>query len=159
MKDLFKGLYFNDFTVTLNDVYYERIKCVPDKASLEAIKRFKAYVTKRNNVDTSSAVWKGYEKSFIKTVVMESSFWPIHLPIGFVFVSFILSTEPNEYKISNLNEIFKSWIESNREDLFKAHDDKRFLMKDPEEIDYIKAAESLYGDIPTKPINQQKLDL
>lgn len=88
MFDTFK---VKDFKSTKNDVFIDRRAHIEPQVTL-AITIWKDEVCKAQSIDQSSSHWSRYPQYYVKRIVRDNSLWPLYLPIGYVFVSFIQST-------------------------------------------------------------------
>lgn len=154
-NDLFKGITVYDFHVSVNDIVYEKTLTHVDRKTRQAITRYKDYVTDRADIDTDLPVWRTYETKLINDVILNNPSWPIHLPIGYVFVCFILNTDLTEYRLSVIKPAFEKWItQDNREKLHSNHRAGKFYIKS--KIDHIGSlgddlTDALYGSPKNLP--------
>ena len=154
----------SDFKVTKNDIVHESRQELPEGKTLAAIADWAEYACQATGIDQSeSDKWDLYPVVYFSKVVYRSNYWPLFLPVGYVFTSFVLSTDIQIVKLDHHLDAFNAWMESgvNRERLFESYDKKR-LWIDPQPVsnDYFNgkiAGDALYS--PSKTTENDQLNL
>ena len=118
----------NDFSLTKDHCTIDRSRNM-EKKFRHAVVDWVNWACDKQGIDQKRTTqWIIYPDHYYKKVVFGSKHWPMHLPIGYVFISFIRSTRLEIVKLDDHKEAFDVFIQSGtiRDDMFKAFDRGEF---------------------------------